>query len=90
MLFVSLVHDRTGVIVKELLIMAYLSLEEIMDRAYKKGVIGCFKTIEECEKEAINFTKDEIKLVGGLLSDDYKKGYKEGVQYYLQKHNKIN
>ena len=53
------------------------------------SVIGCFKTLEECEKESIKFTKEQMKVVGGMLSNDYKTGYKEGVEHYLQKHNNL-
>lgn len=72
------------------------AVEKAIDIAFEKGkelsmhsVIGCFNTLEECEEESIEFTKDIMKVVGGLLSNDYKKGYKEGVEHYLQKHNNL-
>jgi len=72
------------------------AVEKAIDKAFEKGkelsihsVIGCFKTLEECEKESIEFTKGKMKVVRGLLSDDYKTGYKEGVEHYLQKHNNL-
>lgn len=46
-------------------------------------VIDRFSFLDECEKEAITFTKDKMKIVGGLLSEDYKMGYKEGIEHYL-------
>ena len=71
-------------------------VEKAIDKAFEKGkelpihsVIGCFKTLEECKKESIEFTKDKMEVVGGLLSDYYKTGYKEGVEHYLQKHNNL-
>ncbi len=52
-------------------------------------VIGRFTSLEECENEAISFTKDKMKVVGGLLSEDYKIGYKEGVEHYLASKNDL-
>ncbi len=49
----------------------------------KYAVIGRFSSLEECENEAILFTKNKLKVVSGLLSEDYKIGYKEGVEHYL-------
>ncbi len=72
------------------------AVEKAIDIAFERGkelsihsVIGCFKTMEECEEESIEFTKDKMKVVGGLLSNDYKTGYKEGIEHYLQKHNNL-
>ena len=72
------------------------AVEKAIDKAFERGkelsihsVIGCFKTLEECEKESIEFTKEKMKVVGGMLSNDYKIGYKEGVEHYLQKQNNI-
>lgn len=39
------------------------------------------------EKEAIVFTNKKLKPVSTLLSNDYKIGYKEGVQHYLKSLN---
>lgn len=55
----------------------------------KYAVIGRFSSLEECENEAISFTKDKMKVVGGLLSEDYKIGYKEGVEHYLASKNDL-
>lgn len=52
-------------------------------------VIGRFTSLKECENEAISFTKDKMKVVGGLLSEDYKIGYKEGVEHYLASKNDL-
>jgi len=52
-------------------------------------VIGRFSSLEECENEAISFTKVKMKVVGGLLSEDYKIGYKEGVEHYLASKNDL-
>ncbi len=38
---------------------------------------------EECESEAEAFTKHKMQMVSSLLSEDYKIGYKEGVEHYL-------
>lgn len=72
------------------------AVEKAIDIAFEKGeelsihsVIGCFKTLKECENESIEFTKEQMKVVGGMLSNDYKTGYKEGVEHYLQKHNNL-
>lgn len=35
------------------------------------------------QKEAEEFTKQKLRLVNSMLSDDYKIGYKEGVEHYL-------
>lgn len=45
--------------------------------------IGRFTSSEECENEAISFTYENLKVVSGLLSEDYKIGYKEGIEHYL-------
>jgi len=55
----------------------------------KHAVIGRFSSLEECENEAISFTKDKLKVVSGLLSEDYKIGYKEGVEHYLASKNDL-
>jgi hypothetical protein len=55
----------------------------------KYAVIGRFSSLEECENEAISFTKVQMKVVGGLLSEDYKIGYKEGVEHYLASKNDL-
>lgn len=55
----------------------------------KYAVIGCFSSLEECENEAILFTKDKLKVVSELLSEDYKTGYKEGVEHYLASKNNL-
>ena len=55
----------------------------------KYAVIGRFTSLEECENEAISFTKDKMYLVGGLLSEDYKIGYKEGIEHYLASKNDL-
>ena len=52
-------------------------------------VIGRFSSLEECENDAISFTKDKMKVVGGLLSEDYKIGYKEGIEHYLASKNDL-
>jgi len=72
------------------------AVEKAIDLAFDKGkelsihsVIGCFKTLEECENESIKFTKEKMKVVGGMLSEDYKTGYKEGVEHYLQNVNNL-
>ena len=41
------------------------------------------------ENEAISFTEDKMKVVGGLLSEDYKTGYKEGIEHYLASKNDL-
>jgi len=67
-------------------------VEKGIDKVFERdtrSVIGCFKTLEECEKESIEFTKEQMKVVGGMLSNDYKTGNKEGVEHYLQKHNNL-
>ena len=55
----------------------------------KHSVIGRFSSLEECENEAISFTKDILKGAGGLLSEDYKIGFKEGVENYLASKNDL-
>ena len=55
----------------------------------KYAVIGRFSSLEECENEAILFTKDKLKEVSGFLSEDYKVGYKEGVEHYLASKNDL-
>ena len=55
----------------------------------KYAVIGRFSSLEECENEAISFTKGKLKVVSGLLSEDYKIGYKEGVEHYLATKNDL-
>jgi hypothetical protein len=55
----------------------------------KYAVIGRFTSLEECEKEAISFTENKLKVVSGLLSEDYKIGYKEGIEHYLASKNDL-
>ena len=55
----------------------------------KYAVIGRFFSLDECENEAILFTKNKLKAVNGLLSEDYKIGYKEGVEHYLASKNDL-
>ena len=60
-----------------------------IEQLNKHAVIGRFSSLEECETEAISFTKDKLKVVSGLLSEDYKIGYKEGVEHYLASKNDL-
>lgn len=55
----------------------------------KYAVIGRFSSLDECENEAISFTENKLKVVNGLLSEDYKIGYKEGVEHYLASKNDL-
>lgn len=55
----------------------------------KYAVIGRFYSLEECENEAIAFTKKKMEAVGALLSEDYKIGYKEGIEHYLASKNNL-
>ena len=66
-----------------------LIAEYEIEQLNKYAVIGRFSSLEECEKEAISFTKDKLKVVNGLLSEDYKTGYKEGVEHYLASKNDL-
>lgn len=43
----------------------------------------------DCENEAIEFTKLKIKTIESLLTEDYKIGYKEGVEHYIKSINQI-
>ena len=66
------------------------NIEEATTKALSKtNVIGRFSSLEECENEAISFTEDKLKVVSGLLSEDYKTGYKEGVEHYLASKNDL-
>jgi hypothetical protein len=51
------------------------------------SITNNFSTLDECENEAITFTNNKMKVVGGLLSEDYKIGYKEGIEHYLANKN---
>lgn len=77
-------------------------VEKAIDSAFRKGVdsafrkgVECsindtarhFETYEACKDEAIKFTNDNLKAVNQLLSDDYKTGYKEGIEHYLIRSN---
>lgn len=55
----------------------------------KYAVIGRFSSLEECENEAVLFTKDKLKVVSELLLEDYKIGYKEGVEHYIASKNDL-
>lgn len=51
------------------------------------------KSVEEvngmsAEEIAENFTVEKFRVVNTMLSDDYKTGYKEGIQHYLEAKNK--
>lgn len=50
-------------------------------------VIGCFDDYKSIEKEATDFRDNQTRTLGSLLSKDYRTGYKEGVEHYLQKSN---
>lgn len=52
-------------------------------------LITSFSSEDECENEAITFTNKRMKNVGELLSEDYKIGYKEGVEHYLTYKNNL-
>lgn len=60
-----------------------------MPQSLKTAVISCFASDEECEKEAILFTEIKMKVAGGLLSEDYKIGFKEGIENYLRYLNNL-
>ena len=69
-------------------------VEKAINSAFEKGIkhsidnnTGCFETYELCKDEAIQFTNDNLKAVNSLLSDDYKTGYKEGIEHYLMRKN---
>lgn len=51
--------------------------------------IGRFTSLDKCESEAIIFTEEQLKIAGGLLSEDYKTGYKEGIEHYLAFRNNL-
>jgi hypothetical protein len=55
----------------------------------KYAVLSRFYSLDECENEAILFTKEKMKVVCGLLSEDYKIGYKEGIEHYLASKNDL-
>jgi hypothetical protein len=40
------------------------------------------------EEIATTFSNDKLKVPGGLLSEDYKTGYKEGIEHYVKSINK--
>lgn len=61
------------------------NLSEVLDN-YTPPVM----TLEDCENEAISFTNGQMKIAGGLLSEDYKTGYKEGIEHYLAFTNDCN
>jgi len=69
-------------------------VEKAIDSAFTKGLensirngVGCLETYELCKEEAVRFTNDNLKAVNQLLSDDYKIGYKEGIEHYLLRSN---
>jgi len=55
-----------------------------------KPSVTDFPTRKKCEQEAIKVTKDELKLVNTLLPEDYRTGFKEGIEHYLYRLNNIN
>jgi hypothetical protein len=55
----------------------------------KQTLMGRFNSLDECENEAISFTKNKLKIVNTLLSEDYKIGYKEGIEHYLAFKNEL-
>jgi len=58
-------------------------------QSLKTAVISCFTSDEECEKEAILFTEIKLKIASGLLSEDYKIGFKEGIENYIRYLNNL-
>lgn len=69
----------------------YLLAKEVVEsyESKKLNIPDVISSSEECENEAISFTKDKMKVVGGLLSEDYKIGYKEGIEHYIASKNKM-
>jgi hypothetical protein len=71
-------------------------VERVINIVFEKGkessmhsIIGLFSTYEECENESIKFTNEKLKVVNGLLSEDYKIGYREGIEHYLASKNNL-
>jgi hypothetical protein len=56
---------------------------------YNNSNMEQFTILEQCENKAILFTKNKLKLVDTLLSDDYKIGYKEGIEHYIASKNNL-
>jgi hypothetical protein len=44
--------------------------------------------MDKHKKEALDFTEKSLQLVSTMLSDDYKTGYKEGIEHYLKDKSK--
>ena len=68
--------------------LSYLEAKKIVadyENQYmnKHSIIGLFSSLNECENEAILFTENKLKVAYGLLSEDYKVGFKEGIEHYL-------
>ena len=54
------------------------------ERLNSNGSKPVFETLEEVEKEAIDFANSKLRIVGTLVSTDYRCGYREGIEHYLQ------
>ena len=58
------------------------ALEELLNDYYSIKLEENSK--KDIELEAIDFTTKKLKNVSSLLTEDYKVGYKEGIQHYLE------
>lgn len=60
-----------------------INIENIMNQNITNEDNNSETFINECEQKAKQFTDESLKLVNSLLSNDYKLGFKEGVEKYL-------
>jgi len=73
--------------------LLYQLAKQVVDmnnsKPFSIGKSLSFETTEEIEIFAQKFADEKLKVVSGLLSEDYKTGYKEGIEHFLQKLNGI-
>lgn len=56
-------------------------VENVMDEWQKQCDYNNYE--RKCEIEAAEFASERLRLVSGLVSDDYEIGFKEGVEKYI-------
>lgn len=57
---------------------------EVIQNYYNLKDVTFFKKIKNSEQVAIDFTTKKLGVISNLLSEDYKIGYKEGIEHFLK------